>query len=142
MEEVRYQIPCAIKEAFWDQLASSVVVGSDNLLPLGVYILSKQLAQLHDVGVKTVAGDQIRGIVGLSSDFDESFTPRQQYIRHRWTSVDRVRFQDAALPLISLLKIGDSYFVMDGHHRRSVAAIHNQAAIEAHVIEVEEDNEC
>ncbi len=136
------EIPCVVKEAFWNQLASSAVAGNDNLLPLSVYMLSKQFAQMHDVGVKTVAGSRIRGIVGHRSDFDESLMPRQEYIRHRWTNEDRVRFHDVALPLIKLLKIGDIYFVMDGHHRLSVASIHSQKSIEAHVIEVEEDREC
>lgn len=142
MDEEWDEIPCVVKQAFWNQLASSAAEGNDNLLPLGIYMLSKRFARMHDVGAMTVAGDQIRGTVGLSSDFDELLLPREQYIRHRWTRADRARFHDAALPRINLLKIGDSYLVLDGHHRRSVASIHNQKSIEAHVIEIEEDNEC
>lgn len=136
------EIPCGVKEAFWNQLASSVTGGNDNLLPLGIYMLSKRFARLRDVGAMTVAADRIRGKVGLSSDFDESLLPREQHIRYQWTSIDRARFHDTALPQINLLKIGDSYLVLDGHHRVSVASIHDQDAIEAHVIEVVQDNEC
>lgn len=141
-DKQRSEIPCVVKEAFWDQLASSVVIGNDNLLPLGVYILSKQLAHMHEVGERTVAGDQIKGIVGMSSDFDEAFMPRQSYIRHWWTDEDQLRFHDAALPLIKLLKIEDSYFVIDGHHRLSVKSIHQQQAVKAQVIEIEPDQQC
>ena len=135
-------IPCTIKTAFWYQLAGSVSEGSHNLLPLGIYMLCKRLTHMHDVGVRAVAVDQIRGRVGLSSDFDHTFMPRQQQIWNEWTSVDQARFQSTALPLINLLKIGDIYFVLDGHHQLTVASVYNQESIEAHVIEIEQDNNC
>lgn len=142
MDEAREEIPCVVKKAFWDQLASSVTRGNDNLLPLSIYMLSKQFARMHDVGAMKVAGDQIRGKVGLKSDFDESLLPRERHIRNRWTSVDWARFHDAASPVIKLLKIGDIYLVLDGHHQRSVTSMHKQETIHAHVIEIEEDIEC
>jgi hypothetical protein len=39
------------------------------------------------------------------------------------------------LPPPLLLKVGDFYFVYDGHHRASVARVHGVATIEADVIE-------
>jgi hypothetical protein len=68
--------------------------------------------------------------------------PRQQHIRNEWTSVDQTRFRNVSLPLINLLKIGDIYFVLDGHHQPAMDTLHNQESVEAHVIEIEEDNEC
>ncbi|NCF69199.1 MAG: hypothetical protein GWP61_24850 [Chloroflexi bacterium] len=40
------------------------------------------------------------------------------------------------LPAVELYKIGNDYFVMDGHHRISVARLHGQEAIDAKVIEI------
>ncbi|MEQ8676668.1 MAG: hypothetical protein RLP44_19400 [Aggregatilineales bacterium] len=140
MNDKQGAIPHEIKEAFWDQLTSSLGTGNDNLLPLDVYMLSKQFADMHDMGVKTVAGDQIRGVVGLKSDFDESLMPRQGHIRHSWTNEDRGRFHEVVLPLINLLKIGESYFVMDGHHKLSVDSLHHQQVVNARVIEVAVDH--
>jgi hypothetical protein len=141
MEDVMVQIPHPVRKAFWNQLTTSVNGGHNNLLPLGIYLLCKRLTHMRDVGVKRVAVDQIRGTVGLSSDFDRSFMPRQEYIRHEWTNVDQSRFHNETLRFINLLKIRDTYFVLDAHHWLSMAPIQDQESIEAHVIEVEEYNE-
>ena len=39
------------------------------------------------------------------------------------------------LPPVSLYKIGDAYFVLDGHHRVSVARYHDVPTLEALVTE-------
>ena len=44
------------------------------------------------------------------------------------------------LPAVELLKVGDDYFVEDGHHRVSVAYALEQAYIDAHVIEIEAEH--
>jgi hypothetical protein len=142
MDKEWEHIPCTIKQAFWHQLASSIPEGNNNLLPLGIYMLCKRFTYMHDVGIKAVEVDRIKGRVGLGSDFDTSFMPRQQHIRNEWTSVDQTRFRNVSLPLINLLKIGDIYFVLDGHHQPAMDTLHNQESVEAHVIEIEEDNEC
>jgi hypothetical protein len=40
------------------------------------------------------------------------------------------------LPPVELYKIGDAYFVVDGHHRVSVARYHEVPTVEAEVTEV------
>jgi hypothetical protein len=54
----------------------------------------------------------------------------------RWGRVDRAYHQGVELPVVSLYKIGDTYFVRDGNHRVSVARYHGAAAIDAEVVEI------
>lgn len=86
-------------------------------------------------GVKTVPIAQIVGSVDRYRDFDRAFLPRQDFTAERWQKVTRAWYQDISLPPILLYKVGEVYFVVDGHHRVSVARERGQEAIEAEVRE-------
>ena len=88
-------------------------------------------------GVQAVPLDKIIGSFGRSNDFDRAFLPTQQHSRGKWLSVDSAYLRGVTLPAVSLYKIGDAYFVVDGHHRISVARQKGQAFIDAEVTEVE-----
>ena len=45
------------------------------------------------------------------------------------------RASEVMLPAIDLVRVGEHYFVRDGHHRVSVAKFQGQMEIEANVIE-------
>ena len=135
--EVEISIPATIKKAFWDQLTSSVPDGNDNVLPLGVYMLCKQLTDFNEIGIRRVDVRQIRGCVGLNEDFDKLLLPHQQDIRDQWTYSDHRRFYNTALPLTTLLKVKDIYFVLGGQHRIPVGTADNPSSIIARVIEIE-----
>jgi nucleotide-binding universal stress UspA family protein len=80
--------------------------------------------------------DSIIGSLGRSRDFDRVFRPVQRHSRGKWLSVDSAFLAGVGLPPISLYKVGDAYFVVDGHHRVSVARENGQTFIDAEVIEV------
>jgi hypothetical protein len=84
-------------------------------------------------GVRAVPIDQIRGSEGRSNDFDRDFYPLQTHTKQRWLSVARARQQGKALPPVQLVRVGEVYFCMDGHHRISVARTFGQRYIEARV---------
>jgi hypothetical protein len=86
-------------------------------------------------GIRTVDVASIAGSVGRSRDFDGSFLPLRVSSCDRWSRVDRAYHQGVELPVVSLYKVGDSYFVKDGNHRVSVARYHGVAAIDAEVVE-------
>lgn len=86
-------------------------------------------------GVHTVPIAQIVGSVDRYRDFDRAFLPRQDFMAERWQKVTRAWYQDISLPPILLYKVGEVYFVVDGHHRVSVAREKGQEAIEAEVRE-------
>ncbi|MFN2186580.1 MAG: hypothetical protein ACK2UU_21575, partial [Anaerolineae bacterium] len=53
--------------------------------------------------------------------------------RGRWLSIARARQQGKDLPPVVLIRVGDVYFVRDGHHRISVAQALGQLDVEARV---------
>ena len=86
-------------------------------------------------GVRTVRVDQIIGSLNRYHEFDRAFLPTQSETSSRWQSVDRAFYQDVNLPPILLYKVGQVYFVVDGHHRVSVAREQGQEFIDAEVRE-------
>ncbi|HEX8990709.1 MAG TPA: hypothetical protein VF784_03435 [Anaerolineales bacterium] len=86
-------------------------------------------------GVQTVRVEQIVGSLNRYHQFDRAFLPVEDRIGSRWQSVDRAFYQDISLPPVVLYKIGQVYFVVDGHHRVSVAREQGQEFIEAEVRE-------
>ena len=87
-------------------------------------------------GVKTVPVAQIVGSVDRYRDFDDVFLPKQDNTAGRWKSIARAFYSDVGLPPVRLYKVGDAYFVMDGHHRVSVAREQGIDFIDAEVQEV------
>src|SRR5215204_2812179 len=86
-------------------------------------------------GVKTVRVDQIAGSLNRYHEFDRVFLPASDKLAPRWQSVNRAFYQDISLPPVVLYKVGQVYFVVDGHHRVSVAREQGQIYIEAEVRE-------
>ena len=86
-------------------------------------------------GVKTICVDQIAGSLNRYHEFDRAFLPKDDQLANRWQKVDRAFYQEVHLPPIVLYKVGDVYFVVDGHHRVSVAREQGQEFIEAEIRE-------
>ncbi len=86
-------------------------------------------------GIKTVQVDKIVGSLNRYHQFDRAFLPLDEKTSNRWQSVDRAFYQEIDLPPVVLYKVGDVYFVVDGHHRVSVAREQGQLYIEADVRE-------
>jgi len=86
-------------------------------------------------GVQTVRVDQILGSVNRYKDFDRAFLPKQDFTADRWQRVNRAWYEDVSLPPVLLYKVGEVYFVVDGHHRVSVAREQGQEFIDAEVRE-------
>lgn len=86
-------------------------------------------------GVKTIKLEQIAGSLNRYHEFDSAFLPKEDQLANRWQSVDRAFYQDVHLPPVVLYKVGEVYFVVDGHHRVSVAREQGQVFIEAEIRE-------
>jgi hypothetical protein len=86
-------------------------------------------------GIKTVPIDKIAGSLNRYHQFDRAFLPLEDQIADRWQNVDRAFYQEVSLPPVVLYKVGDVYFVVDGHHRVSVAREQGQQFIDAEVRE-------
>lgn len=86
-------------------------------------------------GVQTVRVDQIAGSLNRYHEFDRVFLPASDKLANRWQSINRAFYQEISLPPVVLYKVGHVYFVVDGHHRVSVAREQGQIYIEAEVRE-------
>lgn len=88
-------------------------------------------------GVKTVEIAKITGSLNRYHEFDRAFLPKQDNTAVRWQRVNRAFYDDVSLPAVVLYKVGEVYFVVDGHHRVSVAREQGQSYIDADVRECE-----
>jgi len=86
-------------------------------------------------GIRTVPLGQIGGSVGRCSEFDSDFMPARASVEERWKRIDRAFHRGEELPPVSLYNVGGFYFVLDGHHRVSVARYHGVEWIDAEVTE-------
>jgi hypothetical protein len=88
------------------------------------------------LGLKTVRVDAIVGTVDASRDFDRRFRPTSGRLRERWERLALAQRRGEPMPPIDVYKVGDLYFVRDGHHRVSIAHATGQTTIDAYVTEV------
>jgi hypothetical protein len=86
-------------------------------------------------GVRTVEVKKIVGSLNRYNQFDRYFLPLDDQIANRWQSIDLAFYQEVNLPPVVLYKVGEVYFVVDGHHRVSVAREQGQLNIDADVRE-------
>jgi hypothetical protein len=91
----------------------------------------------HYVGTQIIPIDKIVGSTGRYQEFDRAFLPTQEFIRERWKHIYEVAHGPEGFPPIDVYKIGDVYFVRDGHHRISVLKELGAPIVEATVTELE-----
>ncbi len=94
---------------------------------------TKAVEAMHEAGVVTVEISKIRGSECRVCDFDDRFLPLTNSNGQRWASVYAARLCGESLPAVSLVQVGDTYYVRDGHHRISVARLMGEEYIEADV---------
>jgi len=90
-------------------------------------------------GEKEIPVDKIVGSVApdaKTTDFDPVFLPVHRRQRDRWTRIYRAMVEGDELPPIDVYKVDDKYYVIDGHHRVSVAKKLGRPTINARVIDV------
>ena len=90
----------------------------------------------HSAGKAVVPLDAIVGTVDRGRDFDRSFRPTTGRVRSRWEHIATAMRRGEAMPPVDLVRIGQIYFVRDGHHRVSVARALGRGDIDAMVTEV------
>lgn len=90
----------------------------------------------HRLGYQVIDLDAIVGSVDRVRDFDRRFRPTSSKSRARWERLARANRSGETIPPIDVYKLGEFYFVQDGHHRVSVARAMGLSAIDANVTEV------
>ncbi|MFA7371497.1 MAG: transcriptional regulator [Sphaerochaetaceae bacterium] len=106
---------------------------------LSLYEVTKLLKPKLETykGIQPIPTANIIGSEGRYHDFTLAFYPRKDMLRSRWQSIDEALHRQIILPPISVYKLGDHYFVRDGHHRVSVAKMEKVEFIDAEVVELD-----
>ena len=87
------------------------------------------------LGVRTIPIASIVGTIGRCCDFDRCFNAVRPHLARAVTAVRRA-FPDGAVPPIDVVKLGDEYFVSDGHKRVAAARAVGTDYVDADVTEV------
>src|ERR1700759_1674284 len=106
------------------------------VLPYEEVVAALGYVSEHFAGKEVVALDAIVGTVDRGRDFDRSFRPTTGRVRSRWEHIATAMRRGEAMPPVDLVRIGQIYFVRDGHHRVSVARALGHTDIDANVTEV------
>src|SRR5215213_3783336 len=87
------------------------------------------------LGVHPIPLDALVGTDGRASSFTRDFRPLHAFSRDRLRSLEAA-FADGAFPPIVAVKLGETYFVIDGHHRVALARRAGAAIIDTDVTEL------
>lgn len=122
------------RQAELSRLWNGLTGRSQTLLPFApIRARLPQRTGIHR-GVSEIPVAQIVGSVDRASEYDRSFRPLRDGQRDRWVNIDVLHATGGWEPIL-VHKVGNLYFVEDGHHRVSVARAEELAVIEANVIE-------
>lgn len=125
----------ARRAALINDLLAVLTNKPSNLLPFDDVRERLRLRNLIDRGIQEVSVDKIVGTIGRERDFNRAFLPREESLRSRWIGVENLAEGPAGFPSVELYRVGDAYFVVDGHHRISVMRALGTPTIEANVKE-------
>jgi hypothetical protein len=106
------------------------------MLPFNEVVKALGRAGETYLGQQTIPLDAIVGSVDRARDFDRRFRPTSNRARGRWERIDVAHRKGEAMPPIEAYRVGDLYFVKDGHHRVSVAHSLGLDVIEGYVTEI------
>jgi hypothetical protein len=87
------------------------------------------------LGVHEIPLDALVGTDSRASSFTRDFRPLHAFSRDRMRSLERA-FAEGAYPPIVTVKLGETYFVIDGHHRAALARRAGAGMIDADVTEL------
>jgi hypothetical protein len=118
------------------QLYARILRKCRQLLSLMDVYADAVVVEERHLGVQAVPIDHIRGSVNKKGDFDIDFYPLKPYSENRWERLAAAVQAGDYLPPVALIRIWGIYFVVDGHHRVSVARMLKQDYIDAEVTEV------
>jgi hypothetical protein len=129
------QFDTARRAALMSDLIRPLLGRPVDLVPFAEVRERLGLASFVDRGIRDVPLERIVGSLERSRDFTRAFLPREDSLRERWMGILRLAEGPQGFAPIDLYQVGEAYFVVDGHHRVSVARAVGAQAIEARVRE-------
>lgn len=106
------------------------------VLPFDEVVAALGRVSEHRLGLQVIRLDSIVGSVDRTRDFDRYFRPKNRRVRERWERLALAQRRGESIPPIEVYRVGELHFVVDGHHRVSVAHALGLATIDAYVTEV------
>lgn len=88
---------------------------------------------ITEVGRCEIPVDRVVGTVSRAQDFDRGFRLLNPALADRWQALARAAESGVEFPPVDVVRLGDMYFVRDGHHRVSVARALGRPTIVARV---------
>jgi len=105
----------ALREALWARLIgrnTKLASFPEEVFQKGI---NRKLIDVQDIPVEKIIGTLYR-----HGDFDTKFRPLKKNLRDRWVNM-ALMHNGEGWPPILVHRVGDHYYVEDGHHRVSVA---------------------
>ena len=141
METIRAQedFDAARFRAFRRAIQAALTRRGRQLVPVESVLQAAGAEGRSFAGVQDIPLDRIVGSaagIAKSGDFDRAFLPATRRSRDRWTRIYRAMVEGDELPPIDVYKVGDGFYVIDGHHRVSVARSLGRDVLPARVVEV------
>jgi hypothetical protein len=131
-----------LARAHWKKLTGYILRRSRKLNALDATRHQRKLVNRFERGVEAVCLDCIRGTLNKPNDFDIEFYPMQKHSEWRWSRLAAAMMDGENIPPVELVQVGETYYVVDGHHRVSVARALRHAYIDAVVTVLHLDELC
>ena len=119
----------ALRETLWAKFT-----GRDTKLPKFPEGTFQKGPNRKSIGLQDIPVSEVIGTLYRHSDFDHKFRPLKKNLRDRWINIYLLQ-QREGWPPILVHKVGDHFYVEDGHHRVSVARALGMVYIQANVWE-------
>lgn len=136
-EEAKRDFRRARQRGALESVLAQFMGKSPRLLPYGEVSEQLHVGEATPRGLKEIPLDAIVGSVGRYGDFTRNFLPLRSTGQERWARVRAAFDSVEQMPPIVVYRLGDSYFVLDGNHRVSVARTLGATHIPAYVTDVE-----
>lgn len=119
----------------WEIVRGRLTRDDVRLLSFNEVVSKFRPGQVIELGLQDIPVKAIVGSVGRRREFTRRFSPRigDRHSRERWRNIFTLAITGVGLPPIRVFKLGEAYFVEDGHHRVSVARYMNWTTIQAYV---------
>jgi hypothetical protein len=139
LQRAREDFDAGRQRALWRSLRAALTGRGRTLLPMEEVLAAARQQGRAFAGEQEIPLDSIAGTAASdpkSAEFDDAFLPVDRRLRDRWQRIYTAMTEGDELPPIEVYQLGDSYFVVDGHRRVSVARSLHRPTIPARVTEI------
>lgn len=138
-QRAREDFDSARSRAFRRAIQATLTRRSHRLASLEAVLAAAGMEGKAFGGVQEIPLDRVVGSAAAevkATDFDPGFLPINRRLRERWTRIYKAMVEGDELPPIDVYRLDGYYYVIDGHHRVSVARNLGRDVVNARVVDV------